>query len=353
MKLKKVIGGAAAGFCASWALISFAAVKKVFSVMFPHWYPHDYCTMMRYKELPAPVKRRSLDFFSGENKLKGYVYGEENTKGLIVFSHGILSWHEDYLSGILELVRLGWTVFAYNNTGMADSEGKDARGLVQGVLDINAALDCVNADESLRKRRKFLLGHSQGGYSVCAVLNMRTDVAGVVSISGFNAPMEVTRELGSLEYGRAFAMFVYPMVKLFYKIRFGRYSDLSAVKGINKSNTPVYIMHGISDTYVNFYGSALINHKKMIKNPRVKYKELDYESRTGHEDMFISLAAKQYTKTIDEKVRAAELEYNTDDKYKLPAEVLDGIYSGTDRVKASEVNKELFSEIDGYFSRLV
>ena len=338
---------------AAWTVLSYAAVKKIFSVMFPHWYPNDHSGIMRYKDLPVPAARRRLDFFSGENRLRGYVYGEENSKGLIIFSHGILSCHEDYLAGILEMVRLGWTVFAFNNTGSADSEGKDARGLVQGPLDLNAAIDCVNADEELSNKKKFLLGHSQGGYSVCAVLNLRDDVDGVVSISGFTTPMEVTAELGKLEYGRVFAGLVYPMVKLFYRARFGRFASLSAIKGINKSKKPVYVMHGIGDSYVNFYGSALINHRNKIKNPKVKYKELDYEGRTGHEDMFISLPAKQYVRELDNEVKQAMQEYHVNDKYKLPKEALDAIYAKADRVRASEVNKELFSEIDEYFTRLI
>ena len=349
MKLKKgilVAGTAAAGV---YAAAGYAVAGKIFDVMFPHWEPHPYSLTMTYKDLPEPVPRRSLSFFSGKNKLQGYVYGEENTKGLIVFAHGILSWHEDYLSGILELVRRGYTVFAYNNTGSATSEGEDARGLVQGALDLNAALDCVNADPSLAGRKKFLYGHSQGGYSVCAVLNLRDDVDGVVSVSGFSTPMEVTSELGRLEYGEAFAKLLYPMVKLFYRKRFGRYANLSAVKGINKSGKPVFIMHGVGDSYVNFYGSALINHKKNIKNPKVRYKELDYPERTGHEDIFISLEAKRYCRQIDEKVKAAMLEYKVKDKFKLPKEVLDGIYADADRVKASEINKELFDVIDEYF----
>ena len=352
MKLKnKVIAGGAVATCA-YTAGTYMVVKKIFNLMFPKWEPHPYSLTMTYKDMPDPIPRRPVSFFSGANKLQGYVYGEENTKGLIVFSHGILSWHEDYLSGIAELVRRGYTVFAYNNTGSADSEGKDARGLVQGVLDLDAALDYVNSDPSLKDRKRFLYGHSQGGYSVCAVLNLRDDVDGVISVSGFSTPMEVTEELGRLEYGETFAKLVYPMVKLFYRKRFGKLANLSAIKGINKRKIPVFIMHGIGDTYVNFYGAGIINHKNKIKNPRVRFKELDYPERTGHEDMFISLPAKHYVKEIDEKVRTAMKEHNVTDKFRLPKEVLDEIYSDVDRVRASEVNKELFDEIDDYFSRL-
>ena len=137
--------------------------------MFPKWEPHPYSLTMTYKDMPDPIPRRPVSFFSGANKLQGYVYGEENTKGLIVFSHGILSWHEDYLSGIAELVRRGYTVFAYNNTGSANSEGEDARGLVQGVLDLDAALDYVNSDPSLKDMKRFIWSQPGRIFRLCGL----------------------------------------------------------------------------------------------------------------------------------------------------------------------------------------
>lgn len=42
---------------------------------------------------------------SGENTLRGYIYGENNDKGLIVVSHGIGGGHEGYINEIVWFVR--------------------------------------------------------------------------------------------------------------------------------------------------------------------------------------------------------------------------------------------------------
>lgn len=352
MKTGTKILAAAGGAVAAWAALSYAAVRKVFSIMFPHWMPDNYSTPMRFKDLPSPIERREVRFFSGKNMLRGFIYGEDNDKGLIVVSHGILSCHEDYLSGIIELVNRGWTVFGFNNTGSFTSEGKDMRGLVQGPLDLHAALCYIEDDPVLSKKKIFLYGHSQGGYSVCSVLNFRHKIDGVVSVSGFTTPYAVTSELGKKEYGKVISL-TYPMVRFEYFRRFGKYANLSAVKGINRYDGPVLIMHGVGDTYVNYHGASLINNRSSIKNPKVRYVDLEYPERTGHDDMFISLEAKHYCRKVWEKCAAAMKEYGVNDRYKLPKQVLDEIFADVDKAKASEINKEFFDTVDNYLTKLL
>ena len=307
--------------------------------MFPHYVPDKYSANLRYEDVENEYHRRQVSFFSGVNRLYGYVYGEENTKGLIVFSHGIFADHESYLSGILAMVDRGWTVFAFNNTGAGTSEGKDGRGLVQGPLDLHAALCYIENDPDLKDRKKYLLGHSQGGYSVCAVLNFKHDIEAVVSLSGFTNPFAVTSEMGRLNYGNI-VRFTYPMIKLELRRRFGRFARLSSIKGINKSGIPVKIMHGVGDTYVNFFGAGIINHRKQIKNPSVVFEELTYPERTGHTEIFLSLEANRIQKSYEEKLNAAFAEYGVREKKQLPDSVLAEIYAGVDKHAACEANKD-------------
>ena len=60
--------------------------------------------------------RREVSFLSGKNRLKGYVYGEDNKKALLVFCHGIWSGPEEYLMMLTWFVDQGYQVFTYSNT---------------------------------------------------------------------------------------------------------------------------------------------------------------------------------------------------------------------------------------------
>ncbi len=345
----KILAGIGA-VTAAWAAVSYAAVRKVFSFMFPRFVPDNYSASIRYADIEDEYPRREVSFMSGSNRLCGYVYGEGNEKGLIVFSHGIFADHESYISGIAAMVDRGWTVFAFNNTGAGSSEGKDGRGLVQGPLDLHAALCYVENDPDLKDMKKYLLGHSQGGYSVCAVLNFKHDIEAVVSLSGFTNPFAVTSEMGRLNYGNIVRM-TYPMIKLELRRRFGRFATLSSIRGINKSGIPIKIMHGVGDTYVNFFGAGIINHKNKIKNPSVVYEELTYPERTGHTEIFLSLEANRIQKVCEEKLKSALAEYGVREKKQLPDSVLEDVYAGVDRFAASEANSELFDDIDDFLSR--
>ena len=114
-----ILGGTAALVAGS----SYLVVRSIFGDIFRRWKLEEFSPKQRYQAVAEEFPRRSVSFYSGKNKLQGYVYGEEKQKGLVVFSHGILSGHEDYLGAILELVKRGWTVFAFDNTGSAESEG--------------------------------------------------------------------------------------------------------------------------------------------------------------------------------------------------------------------------------------
>ena len=115
--------------------------------------------------------REELYFHSGKNRLQGFVYGAANNKGLVVISQGLGNNADSYLPMIMFFADKGWRVFAFNNTGVAGSEGKSTRGLYQSLVDLNAALKFIASSSALGGLPVLLLGHSWGGFAVCAVLN--------------------------------------------------------------------------------------------------------------------------------------------------------------------------------------
>ncbi|MCL2810103.1 MAG: lysophospholipase, partial [Treponema sp.] len=115
--------------------------------------------------------RENIYFYSGENKLQGFIYGNLNSNGLVIISQGLGNTADHYLNLIMYFVDNGWKVFAYNNTGVSGSEGESVRGLTQSLFDLDAALNYVNSSNDLVGLPVMLVGHSWGGFAVCAVLN--------------------------------------------------------------------------------------------------------------------------------------------------------------------------------------
>ena len=353
-KLRK-LGWLIAGATAAWAGGSYYAVQTVFSHMYAKWVPEKYTWKLRYSEIiekyPGKYDRRPVNFYSGNNRLQGYIYNEKSEKGMIVFSHGIFSCHEDYIGVILGLVDRGWCVFAFDNTGTGESEGEDGRGLVQGPLDLHAALCYIESTPGLAERKRFLVGHSQGGYSVGAVLNFEHRIDGVVSISGFSTPYEVTTELGETMYGDVVKI-TFPMIALEYKKRFGEYAELSSIDGINAYEGPVLVMHGVEDDYVSYKGSAIINHSYEIMNPRISYSHLSWPGRSGHVSIFSNEEGAAMVKEIEAKLEALRKEYKVGDNRDIPEEKLIEVYADVDKWKASAGNEELYDEINDWLENL-
>ena len=344
---------ALAGLAGAYAGGSYAVVKTALGMVFGRTSKLKYTTIYRFddyeRKYPGRYKRVPVEIPSGGLMLKGYLYGEDQGKGLVIFSHGIYSGHEAYLGGILEMVDRGYQILGFDNRGCYESPGEDSRGLIQGPLDLAAALDFVDSREDLKDMPRFLFGHSWGGYSVCAVLNLGYRVDGIVSVAGFSDPMEVTKEMGTGMYGPAAAS-VMPMMRAEYKRRFGANADLNAIRGINSVDTPVLIMHGVGDTYVQYSGSGILNHKDEITNPNAQFMPLDYPLRNGHNNIFVSEEAQIATNELDERLKAPLAEYKVKSYWDLPEEVQAEYFKDVDRDVTSQVNKELFDEVDRFYS---
>ena len=351
MSIKGKLIKGAIGATAVWAGAGYGVVNYVFSKMFAHWTPEKYTCRIRYNEVEKDYPRKSMYFYSGSNRLQAYVYGENNTKGLIVFSHGIFACHEDYLGTVIEFVDRGWRVFAFDNTGTGESEGKDSVGLVQGPLDLHAALCFVESNPEFAGMKKFLLGHSQGGYSVCAVLNFDHKIDGVVSLAGFTTPIDVSIEMGHSMYGKAIDAAI-PMMKLELSKRFGIYSNLSAVEGINRYKGPVLIMHGDADTYVRYDGVGLINHQQEIKNPDAVFSAVKGETCT-HVGLFHSPESWKYQEAVELKLSALRGIYNVKENRDIPENELQKLFAEVDKKVANIPNKPMYDEINEFLLGLL
>lgn len=321
-------------------VITHILIKENFSRGEYSKYHTGYCYDHYKKDYP----RKNVSFKSGENTLQGYIYGEDNDKGLIVFAHGIGGGHEGYINEMIWFVNKGWRVFSYDATGCCTSDGDGTKGLPQSALDLDNALTFIENNKDLSKLPKFLAGHSWGGYAVTAVLNFDHDVKGSASISGYAYPMEMVQEFADGFMGRA-AVLVRPFMWADCFATFGKNVNLSAIDGINKSDIPVLVIHGEQDKMIGYDRSSIISKESEITNPNVKYYPIDGKY-CGHSNILNSDEANEYMDKLD-----AEYE-KICDKYKdgkVPDDAEREFYEKTDKELANQVNEELMTEINNFF----
>ena len=301
-----------------------------------------------YDHYEEEYPREEVSFRSGDNTLKGFIYGMDNDNGLIVFAHGIGSGHEVYLSLLTRLIDCGWRVFAYDCTGSGYSEGEGTKGLAQSVIDLDNALTYVESDARLNIFDTYVLGHSWGGYAAAAVLNFDHDVKACITMSGYNIPYEELAETCEARFG-GWSILLDPVVWLYNKVEFGSNSSISAVDGINKSDIPVLVIHSDKDEVIDYNGAGIIAHTDEITNPNVEYKVFDEEGRNGHNTYFYTPEYKKYKEEfIIPKLEELEKKYGEDipdeEEIRLNDMIDKEIYNGT--------NDELIEIIDTFFGKI-
>jgi len=233
--------------------VSFLVTKLIYDSAFPRY---DY-TPNSYSQVTAP--RQETSFFSGGNRLKGWLFDGEGTS-LVVLVQGINSYPEAHYPIVQSiLTECGRDVFIFDMTGSCASEGTSAVGFCQSVYDLNAALDHIQAEYDYDDI--FLFGHSRGGYAACCVLADRRDIDGVIAVNSPNSAMEavigpVADRIGPIAYGN------YPMLWLYQSILFDAQTVSRSAAGIiAQSKVPVLIIHAENDQTVPAERYSIYAHR--------------------------------------------------------------------------------------------
>lgn len=327
---------------------SFVFIKVSFDNTFERTELSEYTSFLRYKDVEGLYDRELLSFMSGNNRLQGYLYGADNTKGLVVLSHGMGGGAEGYMAETLYFVEHGYQVFGFDNTGCYRSEGKNCVGLSQSVIDLDAALSYIEGESRFEGLPILLYGHSWGGYAVTAIFNYDHDIAASVGVAGFNKPMDMILEWTKNMMGN-FAYIEYPYIYLYQKILFGKNANSSAVDGINHTDTPILIVHGNQDTVVGYTGAGIIAYSDTITNPNVQYKICDAEKQNGHNNLFMSLAAITYCNKIDQEYEKLHEQYGGNIPEKAEAE----FYAGIDKCQTSELDSNFMQDILTFYESVI
>lgn len=294
----------------SYVIFSMAGSAIVFRFIFARTNTVN-AFELTYSDIDAEKYPRSeISFFSGDNRLCGFVYrppGE--SAGLVLVANGINSCADRHLPEILRFVDSGFSVFTFDNTGVGRSEGGGTVGIPQARIDTVAAIEYIRSEKDLAALPLFLYGHSLGGYAVTTALLDEDDIRAVVCVSGFDSPNENMRS-SAKRYVGILADVQYPFMCLQNYFLFGDKSDVSAVSAINSTDTPVMIVGSNGDERIP-YEISILNKADEITNPNAVVVEIDDQYRSAHSSAWLSRDAARYlaeTENPDDKARANVLD---------------------------------------------
>lgn len=337
-------------FALLFSIISMTISIIVYNNQFPRYDRHDetVSASLRYEDIKEQYPRELIQFKSGSNLLQGYEYVQEKQQGLVIVAHGIGGGADSYLPQIRYFLDQGWNVFSYDATGSFDSEGKSTKGFPQALLDLDAALVYITSQEEFNQSPILIFGHSWGGYAAANILHFDHKISGVASISGANSPMEIIIEQGYDMMG-GFIYTQYPYLWMYQRLLFGNAVSLNAVDAINRTDTPVLVVHGTEDDLVPFEGSAIISNMDEITNPNARAIIVSNIDQNGHNNLFRSKAGIKYIKGINDLYKLLYDQYEQD----IPYEIKQDFYSKIDRVLAQDINLVLMDEINEFFLKSV
>ncbi len=232
--------------------------------------------------------RETLRYDSGENTLQGYLYrsqAELQHDGLIVLVSGLHACADAYLWQIQSLLDYGWSVFAFDATGSCHSEGDNAVGFSQILLDTEQTLRFLESRDCFGYESLVLMGHSRGGYAACCALRDGTAVDAVISVSGVNSAMEgvvgsAAQYVGPVAYGN------YGGLWLYQTMLFGsNVVGLEACEELSRRDIPALIIHGQNDETVPIDQYSVFSHSGSITGSRVEYIVCDDPGQDGHTNL--------------------------------------------------------------------
>lgn len=230
------------------------------------------------------LKREKHSFESMQGHgLVGYLYESSidvDKRALIVFAHGLGGGGQrGYIDIFNHLAQSGFYVFAYDATANDESEGKAIGGLPQGYIDLDYAITYAQKLEKTKNLPLVLMGYSWGGLSVTNVLNYHPEAKAVVSFAGWDRSIDIIDHVGRNIIGDKSGVLL-PFVYLHEQLKYGKYASSTSMKGFERSDCRVMIVHGeLDETIPIGYGYEKY-YERYEGDPRFTFKK--YDTR-GHD----------------------------------------------------------------------
>lgn len=324
-----------------------AATKFIYDAIFPRYdrSPLETAINISYAEIMDKYPRDKVQFFSGENRLTGYVYNTSDPKGLVVIAPGLSDGGEDYTSIAMGFADLGYKVFTFDTTGSFESEGKNSVGFSQEVIDLENAIEFIGNNPELKALPLYIFGHSRGGYAGAMMCNKNLGIKAVATVGAVNSPMEITMEW-SKNFVGPLAFTGYPALYAYQTMVFGRdIMTTTAAEAIDEGDIPALVIHAENDVTVSISGSSIYAHKDEVDNENAKFMLYENEENAGHTTLLYTKEANDYREEIHEEYEHLTTLYGGEIPEDVEAEFLDRI----DSMKAQQANTELIMMISEFF----
>ncbi|MBR4767686.1 MAG: alpha/beta fold hydrolase [Lachnospiraceae bacterium] len=245
----------------------------VYEVLFSRIVPESSDFQPVSESVPVAIPRDG-----GRPPIDGSLFADPEANGsraLIVLSPGIRSTYSSYAPLIDALVQSGLSVLAYN---YGDSGSVKVSGLPEAARDINDVLNYLKTS-SLSDMPLILMGHSLGAYASGAVLPEHPEVDGAILISPFDRSSDMLKQSAERYIGPLVHLFL-PYVRIWERIKFGRFSDASVTDGALSSDCPVVILFGSEDSVI----TAPYGYEKLVKSlssdPETSIERLENQGHT-------------------------------------------------------------------------
>ena len=308
MKKKKIRGiiRTVVVFLSIFIILSAIFVMFTYESVFKAYRAEMYTVFPEYETLAASYSMEDITFASKGTNLSGKLYKNASPKGLVIMSHNKDASSRNLMGIAKTLLEANYSVFMFDLTGHAMSDGDSQVGLCRPAEDMAAAIEYASGNPAVNELPILLFGQGMGGYGACAVMDDYPEVKAVVSVSAYGNSADMLLEY-SVTGMSVFGAIEYPITAVYNLLVFGNAVSNDAVSGINGSASPVMIIHGKDDKTVKYDGAALINYNERITNSGAVY--LGVEGR-GHNNTLYSDSAMALNKEYEDKINALYAEYN-------------------------------------------
>ena len=328
------------GITATSAIVAYEA-------MFPRVERKDYTLhpgIFFYERIQDTLPRQEIKYQVQDSTLQGYFYPSQEGKGVVIVVHGMKAGGDDYLPVIEYMVHAGFDVFSYDCTGTYNSSGDGTVGMCQSLIDLEGTISYVQSSGLSADKPLFLIGHSWGGYAVTSVLALCPSIKGCAAIAGMHNACTLMTEKAEQFVGKL-SVLPAPVFAGYQRLLFKDYVEHNAVRGINATDAPVLVAHGVDDKTILWNKQSIISYKSEFTNPNVEYyigKGLQGE----HNSILHSIEANAYQKQVESELKL--LEYDKGEK--LTDDDKRAYYATVDHALYSQVNEELMLQIVNMFN---
>ena len=287
-------------------------------------------------------------------RLTGYLYSAGSDQhGVVVIAHGFGGGgHNSYMDAADYFAKHGYYVFAYDATGCDKSEGNGVGGVPQGVIDLDHAISFVENNDDISDLPIVLFGHSWGGYSVCSVLNYHPEVKAVIECSGFDRSSDMFESGGKSQAGEVIYAMT-PFIRIYERIKYGKYASDTAIDGFRASDASVMIVHSADDSVIGIeYG--LDKYYEIFKDdPRFTF--LRFEDR-GHNDILNDPAdtyVDEFNAAGDKWLETLDYDYTAEEnRDRFVSDKAEYINEHLDHHRwSTRLDKDLFGEFLDFYDK--